>query len=200
MKPSKTITDPENFQLLADETRRKIVFLLRAKEMTACQVAEELDLTPQAVYHHVRKLLSGGMIEVVREKRCGHLIESYYRATAETFHFTMGPTSIKSPRNRKLAKEQEMAVLEALKKIGFKLEYDEKQIAQLIDVKTKIDEGAQCCQKYEDAVADLEDLDFLGKLTTQEYAELLSMSDQEYFKQQEMKKKLRDLLISLTKK
>lgn len=200
MKPLKTITDPENFQLLADETRRKIVFLLRAKEMTACQVAEELDLTPQAVYHHVRKLLSGGMIEVVREKRCGHLIESYYRATAETFQFSMGPMSVRSLRNQKLVKEQEVAVLEALKKIGFKLEYGEKQVAELVDLKTKIDEGAQCCQKYEDAVAGLEDIDLLGRLTTQEYLGLLSMSDQEYLKQQETKKKLRDLLISLIKK
>jgi len=199
MKPLKTITDPESFQLLADETRRKIVFLLRVKEMTVSRIAEELNVTPQAVYHHIKKLLKGDMIEVVREERLGHLIESYYQATAETFNFSLGQTSVRSSRSRKLAKEQETAILAALNKLGFKLEYDEKQVSQLVDVKAKID---VCCgaKKYEDAVANIDDLDLISKLTVEEYAELLSMSDEEYARQQEMKKKLRDLLISLIKK
>jgi DNA-binding transcriptional ArsR family regulator len=199
MKPLKTITDPESFQLLADETRRKIVFLLRVKEMTVSRIAEELNITPQAVYHHIKKLLKGDMIEVVREERLGHLIESYYQATAETFSFSLGQTSVRSSRSRKLAKEQETAILAALNKLGFKLEYDEKQVSQLVDVKTKID---VCCgaKKYEDAVANIDDLDLISKLAVEEYAELLSMSDEEYSRQQEMKKKLRDLLISLIKK
>jgi hypothetical protein len=89
--------------------------------------------------------------------------------------------------------------LAALNKLGFKLEYDEKQVSQLVDVKTKID---VCCEakKYEDAVANIDDLDLVSKLTVEEYAELLSMSDEEYARQQGMKKKLRDLLISLIKK
>jgi len=175
------------------------VFLLRVKEMTVSRIAEELNVTPQAVYHHIKKLLKGDMIEVVREERLGHLIESYYQATAETFNFSLGQTSVRSSRSRKLAKEQETAILAALNKLGFKLEYDEKQVSQLVDAKTKID---VCCgaKKYEDAVANIDDLDLVSKLAVEEYAELLSMSDEEYAKEQEMKKKLRDLLISLIKK
>ena len=56
MKPVKTISDPESFKIAADDTRRKIIHLLRAKEMTVSQIADELDLTPQTVYHHIRKL------------------------------------------------------------------------------------------------------------------------------------------------
>lgn len=199
MKPLKTLTDPEAFQLLADETRRKIVFLLRVKEMTVSRIAEELSVTPQAVYHHIKKLVDGGLVEVVREERLGHLIESYYRATAETFSFSMGPGGVGTARNRKLAKEREAAILEALKKLGFKLEYSEDKISQLVDARAKIE---KCCTagKFEDAIANLEDLDFISKLTVQEYADVLSMSDEEYAKQEEMKKKLRDLLVSLTKK
>ena len=199
MKPLKTITDPEAFQLMADETRRKIVFLLRVKEMTVSQIAEELNVTPQAVYHHIKKLLGGGLVEVVREERLGHLIESYYRTTAETFTFNMGPASVGTARNRKLAKEREAAVLDALKKLGFKLEYGEDHVSQLVDVRAKIE---KCCSagKFEDAIANLEDLDFLSRLTVEEYADVLSMSDEEYTRQEEMKRKLRDLLVSLTKK
>jgi len=53
--------------------------------MTVGQIASELDITPQAVYHHIRKLKKAKMIEVSREERVAHLIESYYRATAKAF-------------------------------------------------------------------------------------------------------------------
>ena len=106
MKAIKVIKDPKAFYLFADETRRKIMHLLRVKEMNASQIAAELDLTPQAVYHHIKKLLKGGLVEVSREERCGHLIESYYRATAELFSFSQGKTTAKSLRDKKQAEER----------------------------------------------------------------------------------------------
>ena len=50
MKPFMVVKEPEAFQLLADETRRKILYLLRVKEMTVSQLSSELGLTSQAVY------------------------------------------------------------------------------------------------------------------------------------------------------
>ena len=67
MKSFKVIKDPDAFQLLADETRRRVIYLLRAKEMTVAQIAEELKLTPQAIYHHIRKLKDAEMVEVARD-------------------------------------------------------------------------------------------------------------------------------------
>ncbi len=195
MKAVKTITSPEGFQLLADETRRKIIYLLRVKEMTVSQIAEELDVTPQAVYHHTRKLLAGGLIEVVREERLGHLIESYYRTTAWTFNFT---TEKVTPHSRKLMKEQEIAALNGLKKLGFDLEFDEKQVDQLINVGSQIEE---CCStpELEDKISNL-DIDFPTQLLVTEYAAILSMSETNFEKEQELRKKLRDALMSLLKK
>jgi len=194
MKPIKVINDPEAFQLLGDETRRKIIFLLRVKEMTVSQIAADLNITPQAVYHHIKKLRKGDMIEVAREERIDHLIESYYRATAETFFCSVG----KMPRSRELAKEQMRSILNALKRLGFSLEYDENKISQLLDVQRRLKE---CCgfSKFEDAIADLQDVDFLTKQTVQEYAEILSMSDENFTEQQDLSKKFRSLLISLLK-
>ncbi len=167
--------------------------------MTVSQIAAELDITPQAVYHHVRKLLRGEMVEVVREERLGHLIESYYRTTAETFNFTMGKASSQTPHSRKLMKEQEMAALNALKKLGFDLEFDERKVTELADLKTEID---KCCSsaKIEDQISNLDDLDFPTRLVVTEYADILSMSDDEFAKQQELRKRLRNLLGSLVKK
>ena len=195
MKPIKAIKDPEAFKLLGDETRRKIVFLLRVKEMTVSQIAAELNITPQAVYHHIKKLRKGGMVEVAREERIDHLIESYYRATAETFFCSVG----KSLRGRELAKDQVRTVLNALKRLGFNLEFDENQVSQLIDVWSKLDEY-KGSEKFEDAISNLNDVDFLTKQTVQKYAETLSISDEEFVRQQELRKKFRNLLISLVKK
>src|SRR5512137_2899755 len=93
MKEVKAISDPEACRLLADEKRRKIIYLLRAKEMTVSQIADELNLAPQNLYHHIKKMLEADLVEVTREVRVGSLIESYYRATAEVFQITVGQTS-----------------------------------------------------------------------------------------------------------
>jgi phenylalanyl-tRNA synthetase alpha subunit len=126
------------------------------------------------------------------------LIESYYRTTAETFNFSMG-RSPQTPGNRKLMKEQETAALNALKKLGFELEFDELKVSQLVDLKTEID---KCCSsaKLEDDISNQDDLDFPARLVVREYADVLLMSDDEFTKQQELRKRLRDLLWSLVKK
>src|SRR5215467_6283421 len=90
MKPVKVISDPNAFELLADPTRRRIVNLLKARELTVSQIAEQLDKTPQNIYHHMRKLLDGELVEVSREARVENFVEKYYRATAEIFEVTHG--------------------------------------------------------------------------------------------------------------
>jgi len=195
MKPIKTIKDPEAFQLLADETRRRIISLLRAKEMTVSQIASELELTPQAVYHHIKRMLTADLVEVSREVRVDHLIESYYRTTAEVFYCSVGQKA----RSAKIARDSLQSTLAGLKKIGFKIEADENAISRLLELEMKMQE---CCQSgmFEEKVAELDDTDILTQQNISEYAELISMSDEEFEKQHELKKKFRDALISLIKK
>jgi DNA-binding transcriptional ArsR family regulator len=195
MKSIKTIKDPQAFQLLADDTRRKIIFLLRAKEMTVSQIAADLSLTPQAVYHHIKKLLAAEMVEVSKEVRVEHLIESYYRTTAEVFFCSMGMAS----RSPKAAKEQLITVLGALKKIGFNIDTDEKIVAQLMEIDLKKDE---CCPmgKYEEKISELDDVDFNLKQAVAEYAEIMSASDEDFAKQQQLRKKTREILLSHVRK
>ena len=195
MKSLKVISDPEAFQLLGDETRRKIVFLLRVKEMTVSQISAELNITPQAVYHHIKKLQTAEMVEVSREERIGHLIESYYRTTAEAFICSVGNAS----SNPEFAREQMKNVLKALQKLGFTLKYDEDKVSQLVGLQRALQE---CCgaQKFDDALSELNDVDFVTKQTVLEYAELLSSSNKEFNEQQEIRKKFKDLLVSLINK
>ena len=195
MKAIKTISDPDAFKLFADETRRKIVFLLRAKEMTVSLIAQELEITPQTGYHHIKKLVDGGMVEVSREVRVDHLIESYYRATAEVFNFTIG----KAAKGKGVYKEQTEAALNALKRIGFKLQYDDKAVSKLVELKEEMNE---CCgfEEHEEALSELDDLDPLTKMEAQEFAAILTVSEEEQAKEDEIQKKFRNQLRSLVKK
>jgi predicted transcriptional regulator len=194
MKSIKSLS-PEAFKLLGDETRKKMVFLLRVKEMTVSQLAGELHITPQAIYHHLKKLLTKEMVEVTREERVGHLIESYYQATAEAFISTSGPACC----GITVDKERALIILNTLKKLGFEIEISEDKLTQLVDVQAELD---NCCSsgKFDDAVSQLEDIDFLTKPIIVEYAETLSMSDEEFTRQQDIRNKLRGFLQSLISK
>jgi len=193
MKAVKTITDPEAFKVLADDTRRKIVFLLRAKEMTVSQIAGELNLTPQTVYHHIKKLVGADMVEVTREVRVDHLIESYYMATAEVFQISVGKTT----GSKEIHAENIAVILNSLKKIGFNITYDKKDVAKLAELAV---EREECCnaKEHEEAISNL-DIDFFVKQGVQEYATILSMSDDELEKQDEIKRKFIEKLRSLIK-
>ncbi len=200
MKPFMVIKEPEAFELLADETRRKILYLLRVKEMNVNQLAQDLGVTSQAVYHHIKKLLKGKMVEVAREERTGHLIESYYRATAEDFLLTHGKIRSQTLHDRELVKEQLKKVLEALDKLGCNVEFDEHHISGLADLRAGVDEPCEACEKYQDDIWNMDDLDIQMRMMASEFIGTLMMSNKEFARQQESREKLRDLLRSMVKK
>ncbi len=195
MKAIKVVNDPQEFQLLADGTRRKIIFLLRATEMTVSQIASNLGLTPQAIYHHIKKLQKADLVTVEREERVGHLIESYYRATAEAFLCSVGVT----PSGREFFEKQTKTTLDALVRIGFKLEYDEDDIQHLIE---KQDELLKCCgeKDYEENLKDtLDDIDNNTLALVKDFGTLIASTDEEFKKKQQLQREFRDALKSLEK-
>ena len=202
MKAFIVVREPEAFQLLADETRRKILYLLRVKEMTVNQLAQELGFTSQAVYHHARKLLKGNMIEVTREERVGHLIESYYRATAEDFLLSTGKIKAKSVHDKEHVKEQMTAVFKAYKKLGLDVEYDDSKTSRLVDLWAKLQEGCSGCMKpeLEDEIWGMEELSVLEKTIAAEIMGSLLMSDEEFATSEKNRRALRAFLRSLLKK
>ena len=195
MKAVKVVNDPQEFQLLADGTRRKIIFLLRATEMTVSQISSNLGLTPQAIYHHIKKLQNAGFVTVEREERVGHLIESYYRATAEAFLCSVGVT----PSGREFFEKQTKTTLDALVRTGFKLEYGEDEVQLLIE---KQDELLKCCDEkdFEENLKDnLDDLDNNTIALVKDFGKLIVMTDEEFEKHQQLKREFRDALKSLEK-
>jgi DNA-binding transcriptional ArsR family regulator len=191
MKAFKVIKDPDAFRLLGDETRRRIIYLLRAKEMTVSQIAGELNLTPQAIYHHIRKLRDAGMVEVAREERVDHFIETYYRATAEIFNMSHGSGSSTAYHEEKAAES-----LKALSKIGLTVREDSTVASRLVELEKRMDQIGEK-QNWAEAIAGLEDVDFFVKQGVDHLAKLLMMSDKEFNEYLTLIREERKLLRSL---
>jgi DNA-binding transcriptional ArsR family regulator len=192
MKPVKMITDPAAMELLGDDTRRRIIYLLRARELTISQIAEELRMTPQAIYHHIKKLLPAEMVEVTREERVDNFIETYYRATAEVFSFSWGT----SGKNQAQAEQRLRDTLLSLDKLGIKVHVAEDTVAQIIKTQGKIETFSRR-QDLEEKVSKLDGVDFLGKQELASVASMISLTDKQFQEWLELQKELRKLLRGL---
>jgi DNA-binding transcriptional ArsR family regulator len=189
MRTFKFIRDPKAFEVVADPTRRKIIYLLRAKDQTVSQLAESLNKTPQAIYHQIRKLLEAGLVEVAREERVDHFIETYYRATAEVFEFHHGAT-----RSRESVREITEG-LEALEKVGIFVKRDKNLVDELTLVEAKL--GKQGLKpELEEKISQLEEVGFMTKQHLYKYAQIATMSEKQFEEMIADERKLRALLTS----
>lgn len=119
----KTISE-EAFKLLGDETRKKIIFLLRENELTVKEISSALNLTTQNIYHHIRKLQNAELVQVIEEKRSGHLIESYYTVTADTFIYN-------EDRIEERSIQSSIDILNGLNELGIRVEVSEENAERL---------------------------------------------------------------------
>jgi DNA-binding transcriptional ArsR family regulator len=79
------IKDPEVAKLLADDTRRRILHMLRHKEMSPADLAKALDKNFSSVQHHLNQLLTAGLVKQTKEERVRNMVQHYYQATAHRF-------------------------------------------------------------------------------------------------------------------
>jgi len=193
LRAFKYIRDPRAFELLADETRRRIIYLLRAKEMTVSQLAGDLHVTTQAVYHQISKLREVGLIEIAREERVDHFIETYYRAAAEVFEFHHGEAG--SGEAEKHFRE----AFGALSKVGLSVEADEQVVKKVTSLHAEMDKIG-LSPELEERISQLDDEAFFTKSKMYELAQLALMSDKQFDKLIESEKALRELMTSSVKK
>jgi DNA-binding transcriptional ArsR family regulator len=189
MRTLKVFKDAKAFELAADRTRRRIIHLLRARELSVSQIADELKMTPQAIYHHVRKMLDAGLIEVAKEERVDHFIETYYQATAELFEFTYGETS-----DEKYKEARTKEALQALTRIGLTIPIDEETIAKYAKLSGKMKSYMLCSSEPSDKISELEDLDHFTKQDAIEIASTVCMNDEQFEELQTLQREARELL------
>jgi DNA-binding transcriptional ArsR family regulator len=190
LKTFKFVRDPNAFELMADDTRRRVVYLLRAKEMTVGQIHHELQLTPQAIYHHIRKLLDAGLVEVAKEERVGHFIETYYRATAEVFEFTHGEGG-----SEKYAEQRTRDALQAMNQLGINAHVDDEIITKMLMI-GKEKHKLALTPEMEEKIQALEGVDFIGKQQIADYVNMLVMSDRQFEEWLNFERSRRNLLKS----
>lgn len=190
------------FGLLMDETRSRIVRLLQENELSVGEIAKALDLTPQNVYHHIRKLHDVGLIAVKEEKRSGHLIESYYTTTADTFLYY-------TDQMNESDTQAFLAVLSGLNELGYGMELNEKNARSLTDIQQKrvsLMGGApaenEICPScsfsgYFMKFGPMNPL-LLSRIIY--YSNLMRLSDEDFEKSLDLTKQLRKTLLSMKTK
>ena len=149
-------------------------------------------MTPQAIYHHIKKLLPAEMVEVTREERVDNFIETYYRATAEVFSLSWGTNG----KNQAQAEQRMRDTLLSLDKLGIKARVEEDTVAQIIKTQGKIESFGDR-QEIEEKVSKLDAVDFIGKQELASVATMISLSDKQFLEWLELQKELRRLLRGL---
>jgi DNA-binding transcriptional ArsR family regulator len=191
LRAFKFVKDPKAFELIADETRRRMIYLLRAKDLSVSQIATELNKTPQAIYHQIRKLLDAGLVEVGKEERVEHFIETYYRATAEVFEFVHGEGGEEFQENK--TREG----LNALGRLGLDVQMDDETVTRIVDLTKRLESvGYRTKTELQERIADLENVDFLTKQAIAKYVQLLTISDKQFDEMLNLERELRALLKS----
>jgi DNA-binding transcriptional ArsR family regulator len=186
------VQNPKAFELMGDETRRRMVYLLRAKEMTVAQIADQLQKTPQAIYHHIRKLLESGLIVVAKEERVDHFIETYYRAAAEVFDFSYGEGNTTG-----LLEQHTRDALQSMRTLGFNVRVSEEDVSRMIDLMKKLN-GVEHIPPMQEKIAELEGVDFIGKQEVAKFVNILSMTEKQFEEWIGQYRQVRQLLKSMT--
>ena len=166
-----------------------MIYLLRAKDQTVSQLAEALGKTPQAIYHQIKILFDTGLVEVAKEERVEHFIETYYRATAEVFEFSHG----EQPGREEEKKFRE--ALEALTRLGIKVNADEEVAARASKIMAR-EAVRGLSQDLEEKISQLNDVGFFSRQYAAKLAQLVTMTDKQFEEMLADERELRDLLSS----
>ncbi|AFK21986.1 winged helix-turn-helix domain-containing protein [Pyrococcus sp. ST04] len=186
-KKVKVITDPEVIKIMLEDTRRKILQLLRNKEMTISQLSEILGKTPQTIYHHIEKLKEAGLVEVKRTEMKGNLVEKYYGRTADVFYINL---YLGDEELRYFARSRLKTKLDIFKKLGYKFNDEElldlmdkmlmKEYETKVKISKEIEENEEALKEFsnEDIIHAVEWLSMAELGRDEEYIELLKKLSQ----------------------
>ena len=112
------ITEPETVKVLSEETRFKILQLLRMQPMTITELSEAIGKDRTTIYRHIKVLEKAGLVEEIETQ--GN--ERVYSRSAKLFLIKADPDeSVEQFRQAYLQVEAEKLV-QILEKAGFKIE------------------------------------------------------------------------------
>jgi len=130
MREIEIVDDPEKIKIIIEETRSKILHLLRFRDMTISELASILNKDVSTIFRHIKKLEKAGFVKVTGERKLHNVPEKIYGRTARTFF--LAPESYKKDvMIEKFNRRRMETLLKALESIGYKVE-DKKEFIDLL--------------------------------------------------------------------
>ncbi|WP_099209420.1 ArsR/SmtB family transcription factor [Thermococcus henrietii] len=178
MKEVIIITQPEKVRVLSDETRFKILRLLRQRPMTVWELSMEIGKDRTTIYRHIKALEKAGLVEELGSE--GN--EKLYGRTARLFLIKAEPhESVENFRQMYLQVEAERLV-EVLEKAGIKIKDRERLRGLVKDILNEIEINAQpIIKKISEAnveLGEIELLHFLNMLVFLQSCELCEKANE----------------------
>ncbi|MFO7991266.1 MAG: winged helix-turn-helix domain-containing protein [Thermoplasmata archaeon] len=131
----KVIDDVESVKLATEESRNKILNLLKINDMTIAQMAEALDRDQSTVYRHIKKLEDHGFVKECEARWTHRIQEKVYKRCASVFLFAPEPMNKEQLQKKFIeCKEKETRLL--LKRLdiaGYNNPLSEEVIEDLSD-------------------------------------------------------------------
>ncbi len=135
MKEIEIVDDPEKIKIIIEETRSKILHLLRFRDMTISELASILNKDISTIFRHIKKLEKAGLVKVTGERKLHNVPEKIYGRTARTF--LLAPESYrKDEMIEKFSRRKMEKLIKALESIG----YHVKEKGQLMELLLHLDE------------------------------------------------------------
>jgi len=125
------IKDPDVAKLLADETRRHILHILRHHERSATDLAKALKKNHSSIVHHLNLLKEAGLIEETRTEQVRNMVQPYYRSVARRFHVSYSLSESLAENDDYTAWQDEIhqRIVEGLGSFGY--DYPEEKEARI---------------------------------------------------------------------
>ncbi|GAB6103234.1 ArsR family transcriptional regulator [Thermococcus atlanticus] len=139
MKDVIIITEPERVKILSENTRFRILELLRERPMTINELTEILDRDRTTIYRHIKTLEKAGFVEEIGQEGNGRI----YARTARIFLIKADPdASVEHFRQAYLQVEAKKLV-QILEKVGIRIKDKKGLVALTREVLDEIEVNAQ---------------------------------------------------------
>lgn len=87
-EPTLSIERPDQWKAIVSGPRAELIeFLLAIGPCSVFELAQHLDVAPDSLYHHVKKLVAAGIVREVGVQNAGRQVERLYDVAAEDFDF-----------------------------------------------------------------------------------------------------------------
>jgi DNA-binding transcriptional ArsR family regulator len=168
----RVIKDPEVAKLLADDTRRRILHMLRHHEMSPADLARALDKNFSSIQHHLNSLVLAGLVEQTREEKVRNMIQPYYHATAHRFliSYSLTESLAKDDGYAQWHEKSLQKMIMGLEVFGIKITEEKRtRVTELMDACVEMERKA-----FEEVVEQQSDPEKLDKSVQRPLLQLLT--------------------------